>query len=345
MPSRPARRRAFVAREADAYGGVLSRRMLRALGVDRHAVAREVAGDRWRVHGHQTVAVHSQPLGAPALWWRAVWETGHRIAALDGVSALLAAGVAGYDESLVHISVPDACTPERSGGVRVHRVDRRPDEVITTRGVPRVAPAIAAIRAAHWAASDRQAALLLALPVQQGVVSGPQLVKAANLVGGRRRRALVLTLVGDIADGARSLGELDFAAMCRRRGLPTPDRQVLRRRSSGRIYLDVGWSEGRLALEIDGSQHYSGLSVMRDNLRQNDVTIAGDRVLRIDLLGLRLAGGRPHGPGRPRPEAPGDSRYRVKLDEIPAVFTRTRASSRRRPRAVDTEAGTPAHDG
>jgi very-short-patch-repair endonuclease len=289
MPSRPAHRRALVAREAEAYGGVVARRMLRALGVDRHAVAREVAGDRWRVHGHQTVAVHCQPLGAPALWWRAVWETGHRITALDGVSALLAAGVTGYEESLVHVSVPDACTPERPAGVRVHRVDRVPGEVITTRGVPRVAPALAAVRAAHWATSDRQAALLLALPVQQGVVSPAQLRRAATLVVGRRRRALVLTLVADVADGARSLGELDFAAMCRRRQLPTPDRQVLRRRCSGRIYLDVGWSEARLALEIDGSQHYSGLSVMRDNLRQNDVTIAGDRVLRIDLLGLRLS--------------------------------------------------------
>ena len=59
----------------------------------------------------------------PALWWRAVWETGHRIAVLDGVSAMLAAGVTGDDESLVHVSVPDACTPERSSGVRVHRVD------------------------------------------------------------------------------------------------------------------------------------------------------------------------------------------------------------------------------
>lgn len=277
MPSRPAHRRAFVAREADAYGGVLSRRMLRELGVDRHAVAREVAGDRWRVHGHQTVAVHGQPFGPPALWWRAVWETGHRIAALDGVSALLAAGVTGYDEPLVYVSVPDACTPERSGGVRVHHIDRRPDEVITTRGVPRVAPAIAAIRAAHWAASDRQAALLLALPVQQGVVSGPQLVKRRTSCadGGAVRWSSRWSGTSPTARGP-------WASSTSRRcvgaeACPLLTRQVLRRRSSGRIYLDVGWSEGRLALEIDGSQHYSGLSVMRDNLVARGLRLQGIR--------------------------------------------------------------------
>lgn len=91
----------------------------------------------------------------------------------------------------------------------------------------------------------------------------------------------------DLADGAQSLGELDFAALCRARGLPEPQRQVIRRGPHGRIYLDVRWKEG-VAVEIDGSQHRMGLAVSDDNLRQNAVTIAGDLVLRIDLLGLRL---------------------------------------------------------
>lgn len=54
------------------------------------------------------------------------------------------------------------------------------------------------------------------------------------------------------------------------------------------MYLDVRWSALGLVVEIDGAQHRMGLALMEDNLRQNDVTLSGDVVLRIDLLGLRV---------------------------------------------------------
>lgn len=41
-------------------------------------------------------------------------------------------------------------------------------------------------------------------------------------------------------------------------------------------------------VEIDGSQHREGLNVSADNLSRNKVTLQNDRVLRIDLIGLRL---------------------------------------------------------
>ncbi|MHA3836444.1 hypothetical protein ACXR8F_12035 [Terrabacter sp. AAH1] len=41
-------------------------------------------------------------------------------------------------------------------------------------------------------------------------------------------------------------------------------------------------------MEIDGAQHRWGLAVTTDNLRQNAVVLGGDRVLRIDVIGLRL---------------------------------------------------------
>lgn len=289
MTSTPALRRRAVARAAEPFGGVLSRVMLRQRGVDRHAVSREVKGDRWRTHGNQTVAVHTRPLETPALWWRALWETGARSAVLDGVSALQAAGVSGYEDAGVHVSIPKSLRWRRIKGVRVHRVRRIDGEVISGRGVPRVAPALAAIRAAHWASSDRQAALLLVLPIQQGVVSAAQLRAASLAWVGRRRRALVPMLVQDITDGATSLGELDFATMCRQRGLPEPDRQVVRRTARGRIFLDVRWRQARLVVEIDGSHHGWGLAMVSDHLRQNEVALRRDIVLRITLLGLRVA--------------------------------------------------------
>ena len=69
---------------------------------------------------------------------------------------------------------------------------------------------------------------------------------------------------------------------------PEPDRQVVRTTAAGRIYLDVRWARSRLVVEIDGSGHRAGLALTDDNLRQNEVTLGDDRVLRIDLVGMRL---------------------------------------------------------
>ena len=41
-------------------------------------------------------------------------------------------------------------------------------------------------------------------------------------------------------------------------------------------------------VEIDGAGHRVGLAVTDDNLRQNEVALGDDRVLRIDLVGLRV---------------------------------------------------------
>ena len=285
--SASSRRRLVASEAAQDYGGVLSRALLRELGIDRKMVAREVAGDRWRMWGHQTVAVHTGPLGARALAWRAIWEVGVRIAMLDGVSSLEAAGLRNYLEPVLHVSVPCGCRVGKVPGVEVHHV-RRVDGEAMGAGIPRTRPAVAAVRAAYWASSERQAMLALVMPVQQRLVTGPRLVDATEEVTGRRRRALIRRLASDIADGAHSLGELDFAEMCRRRGLPAPSRQVIRHGPKGSVYLDVRWEDVGLVVEIDGSQHRQGRNVLDDNLRQNAITLQGDLVLRIDLVGLRL---------------------------------------------------------
>ena len=277
---------------AEEHGGAVSRDLLATIGVDDRMVRREVRAGRWKCHGRQTVAVHTSDLADRADRWRAVWEVGTGIAALDGVTALHASGLVGFTETLLHVSVKHTAGIHSVPGLRIHKVIRRvPDEILTS-GVPRTRPAVAAVRAARWAKSDRQAALVMVMPVQQGLCSGRQLVEASRLTQGRNRRRLIKLLARDIADGAQSLGELDFAAMCRGRGLPEPSRQAVRRVGPGTAYLDAAWDDIGLAVEIDGSGHRAGLAVAADNLRQNELALMDETILRIDLVGLRVNGDR-----------------------------------------------------
>jgi very-short-patch-repair endonuclease len=271
---------------ADDQDGVVHRRQLRSLGIGRDDVRAEVLAGRWRILGRHTVLVRSQPLTPTATRWHAVWEVGAG-AALDGVAALMSSGLTGFHSDRLDVSIPHANRHHRLPGVTSHR--RRVMPPTIGAGIPRVAPVHAAIHAAQWAASDRQAALVLCLVVQQRLVRPADLLAAWGAVTRSRRRALIASVVADLCTGAHSLGELDFAAWCRRRGLPTPTRQVVRTTARGRIYLDVAWEDIGLVVEIDGGHHASALAPVDDALRQNEVVINGATVLRIPVIGLRLA--------------------------------------------------------
>lgn len=156
-------------------------------------------------------------------------------------------------------------------------------------GVPRTKIEIAAVRAALWAVSDKQAALLVTMTVHQGMSTAERMGHALLAVRRDKRRAMLHDLVLDLMGGVRSLGELDFARSCRRRRLPEPTRQVVRKGGDGRYYLDVYWEEWHVVVEIDGIHHSWAANVVPDALRHNEVAIAGDTVLRLPLLGFRLA--------------------------------------------------------
>ena len=275
---------------ADAFarvqGGVVHRAQLRATGISRADVRSEVDAGRWTPAGRHTVRVGTGVLSTEAVRWRAVWESGAG-AALDGAAALAAAGLTGYRTARLDVSLPHANRHHAVEGVTLHR--RRTMPLVVAAGVPRVRPAQAALHAAQWCSTDRQAALVLCLVVQQRLVRPADLLSAYTALGRCRRRALLHAVLGDLCDGAHSLGELDFARLCRLRGLPEPTRQVVRTVPGGRIYLDVAWEDVGLVVEVDGGHHAAALNPVDDALRQNDVVVRGATVLRIPVVGLRVA--------------------------------------------------------
>lgn len=273
---------------ADDQYGVVSRQQIRAVGLSRWDVRNQVDAGRWSHVGRRTVAVHRGELSQRAGWWRALIEVGPS-AALDGVTALEAAGMTGFDAP-VCVSLPHGCLPRsRPDDVAIKVTSWRHDGDVVGAGIPRVRPGLAAVRGALWAKSNRQAAFILILAVQQRIATGVALSSDLATIRRHSRRMFVAKVLLDIVDGVRAMGELDFAAQCRRRGLPGPTRQVVRQGRNGRVYLDAYWDEWDLVVEIEGIHHNLGMNPIEDALRQNDLTLASEGVLRIPVLGIRLA--------------------------------------------------------
>lgn len=236
--------------------------------------------------GRHTVAINAPELSEAAERWRAVWESGSG-ARLDGVSALQAVGMTGYSSPVIDVTVPKTSHTHAVKRVRLHLPRVLPP--IVGAGIRRVFPDLATIHAGQWAASDRQAALLICLPLQQRLITPARLQLAWRGVRRSVRRKLLDGVIADVADGAHSLGELDFTRMAREVGLPPPSHQSVRQGPGGRIYLDVTWDDVGLVVEIDGGHHALALNPIDDALRQNDRVTAGERVLRVPVIGLRLA--------------------------------------------------------
>lgn len=127
------------------------------------------------------------------------------------------------------------------------------------------------------------------MAVQQRVVHGPHVMEEWRRTSRSPRRAFLSAVISDVCDGAQALGELDFAALCRRRGLPRPTRQVVRTSTRGRQYLDAAFEGYGVVVKIDGVQHGWGLVPVDDALRDNDGALTGEVRLRIPVLGLRVS--------------------------------------------------------
>lgn len=259
------------------------RQQLVRAGLSTDDIRTELETGRWVRLGRHTIGVTvREPAGLARCWW-AVWEAGPG-AALDGVTSLQVAGLQNWRQPALHVSVPSKNAAHALPGVVLHR-PRHLGPVITA-GLPRTRPEKALVRAVQWASSDRQAATLLAMAVQQRLVSPARVLQ--EWLALRRRTRRLDPVVRDVCDGAHSLGELDFVGMCRRRGLPAPALQVRQDAPDGRVYLDAYWRELGVHVEIDGVQHRDGVAPVDDALRQNVVALRGSVTLRIPVLGLRL---------------------------------------------------------
>lgn len=268
-------------------GQVVSRKQVYGLGVTRWEVRGEVRARRWQLIGDQSVCLHNSELSAAGNRWAALFQGGPR-AQLDGASSLVASGLERFTVDRVRVSVPRGARVRRTPLFDIRQTRRWSADDLAATGIPRTRVPVAAVRGALWARTDKEATYLLTLAVQQGLERPEAIGEELLRIRRDRRRLLLHEVVNDLLGGARSLGELDVGRELRRRGLPEPSRQVLRRDRANRYYLDLFWPDLHLVVEIDGIHHSWAENVVGDALRQNALAIQGDTVLRLPLLGLRL---------------------------------------------------------
>jgi hypothetical protein len=108
---------------ATAQEGVVSRRQLHRLGITRWMITANLRAHRWRLHGRQSICLHTGELPVAAARWYAVIESGPR-SALDGISALEAAGLTGFEHDTIRVSVPRGAPAVRRAGLMVRQTRR-----------------------------------------------------------------------------------------------------------------------------------------------------------------------------------------------------------------------------
>lgn len=265
-------------------------RQLVADGWSRSQIRANVDANRWRRIGRAIVLHNGEP-SQRELGQVALVVLGPR-AVLTSFTALDVWGLEGWERDPIHVLVPRGARVARPDGLplRIHYTDHwRPETLHNGRGLHRAA--YAAVLAAASFARPRPACGLLAAVVQQRLVRSTDLVDAITEAPRTRHRAHLLAAARDIAQGAEALSEIDFARLCRSGKLPEPRRQTRRVEPDGRRrYVDGEWirRDGRrVVVEVDGALHLVAARWWDDQLRQNELTLADDLVLRYPSVILR----------------------------------------------------------
>ena len=265
--------------------------LLAAAGITIAEARAHVRANRWQRIG-RAVARHNGPLSVADARQAALINCGPR-SVLTSFSGLDASGLAGWERPWVDVLVPRGARICRPAGLpmRIHYTDNwDPSTINLLRRLHR--PAYAAVLAASTFANPGPACGILAATVQQRLVRPQDLAAVVAGYSRVRHRAVLLAAAADIGQGAQALSEIDLARLCRRAGLPEPVRQAVRETADGRRrYLDAEWKRRdgrRVVAEVDGALHLVPARWWADQLRQNELVLADDLVLRFPTAIVRL---------------------------------------------------------
>lgn len=276
---------------ARAQEGLICRRQLAELGVDRHRVRAQLNAERWVARSSMVL---STTTGAPTrtqMRWLGVLHAGPR-ALLADLSAAEVHGLQRWHRDEVTVLIPeDLVMDEPVEGIVYRRTRRHLPSMRSALTLPAMKLEPAVLHFAAYQRSGRTAQGVLAAVVQQGLTSPTALQEWIRRMKPLHKAPLLRACLTEIAGGAGSLAEVDLARLCRTHGLAPPVRQTRRRGSDGRIrYTDAEWRlhDGRtLVLEIDGGFHMEVEHWEDDIVRERSLLSADRQAVRCTARELR----------------------------------------------------------
>lgn len=271
--------------------GIVTRRQLNRLGLDRHTVRSQLRARRWQQVTATVLATTTGELTRAQLAWVGVLHAGAG-SAVGGLTAAELHGLAGWSRPAVTVLIGESVNVEPVPGVAFVKTRRDIVGFRTARSaLPlwQLEPAV--LLFAGYTRSRRTAVGLLAAAVQQGLTTPTRLLGWVARMRPLRRAAMFRESLDDLAGGAQSLAEIDVGRICRRAGLPAPRRQTRRPDRSGRRrYTDCEWllPDGRVVvLEVDGAFHMDVRHWEDDIARERGLVVGGRIVLRCTAYELR----------------------------------------------------------
>lgn len=268
-----------LARIAARQHGVVSRRQLDALGLDRGFTHRSLHSGRLSAVHRGVFAVGHAALTDRGRWMAAVLACGEA-SVLSHITAAILWGFVDRAGHLIHILVADGGSRHRPGIV-IHRTRRLPPEHRTERdGIPVTTPHRTLIDLAGMLASERLRFAVEAAD-RAGLLDVPGLADECTAWHGRKGigalRRIVLEQRGAV-QRTKSRPEARFLRLCLGRGLPEP---LVNWRLHG-YEVDFHWPEANLVVEIDTfTFHRSWAQRQRDLRRDADLKARGVDVLRL----------------------------------------------------------------
>ena len=267
----------------------MARRQLIELGYGARYVDAQLAAGRWRLISDVVVCTTTGPLSRQQLMWAGVLHAGPG-SAIGGLTALELRGLRRWRRDEVSVLLAKSHNLEPLPGVSFVET-RRPVRLFATGELPTWRTEPAALLYAAYRPSTRTALGLLAAVVQQRLTTPRALLHELPRLQPLRHSKLFRATLEELGQGSQSMGELDLVRMCRREGLPPPDRQTPRRDASGRLrYTDAEWRlpDGTVViLEVDGGFHMEVGHWEEDIVRERDLVATGAVVLRCTGRELR----------------------------------------------------------
>ncbi len=233
---------------------VLSRKQAIAV-LGRPAVNAHIRNGTWQSPCRAVVVAHNGLLTRRQQLWIAVLHGGTG-AVCGGPTAAALLGLRGRESPDVHVVIPAQRQVIPIDGVQIHRATVLPSAHVLDESLPPLTTmARAVVDAAAWAPTDADAREFVVAAVRQGKVLPSELADVLKVLPRSKRRSLVLETVDLTVNGADALADHLLVKICRRDGLPVPDRQVRRADETGKPrYLDAYWNRWQLRIEVDTAQ-------------------------------------------------------------------------------------------